>query len=163
MNTIDTTIHPTINIATFVLDEDKKVLQAIAAALENEGIAYQVFRKLEPLMEKLHPDVHICIIDHIAGDGSGLNAMKEVLKRNPQCFVIIMSPDCDTDSVIEFLNSGASRFVKKLSPEFISMVLKYVKEGIAEVNKVFDHYNRISREIAGSRQRLSDIKNGLRL
>lgn len=123
-----------INITVFVLDDQEHVVNVISALFNKEGLSnHKVFTSAEDFFEELNEDVHVAVIDYfLPGKMNGLQVCKKLLSFNPSCFIIIMSAQTDMGVVVEFINSGANRYIEKKG-DYLAKLVQFTKEGIAHV------------------------------
>lgn len=142
---------PKLNILIYVLDDYQATLDAISICFDNAEIGgYRLFTSADEFIKSLNEDVHIAVIDYwLKGTNiiNGLQVCRLLLEKYPQCFVIIMSGQEDNDVIVDFLNSGADRYIVRKNTEWIEKLLVYVREGIVVVQKNLDwYYELISRK-----------------
>lgn len=141
---------PKLNILIYVLDDYQPTLEAISISFDKAGIKdYKVFNSSIKFIESLNEDVHIAVIDYWlkGANVNGLQVCRLLLEKYPQCFVIIMSGQEDNDVIVDFLNSGADRYIIRKDQVWIEKLLAYVKEGVTVVQKNLDwYYELISRK-----------------
>lgn len=141
---------PKLNILIYVLDDYQATLDAISISFDNAEIrGYRLFTSADDFIKSLNDDVHIAVIDYWlkGADVNGLQVCRLLLEKYPQCFVIIMSGQEDNDVIVDFLNSGADRYIVRKDAKWIEKLLGYVKEGIVVVQKNLDwYYELISRK-----------------
>lgn len=124
-------------ILTYILEDDKVTGELIAEILKNNSIVdYKIFDNSSEFFTALTPEVQICVIDHYLGEKlTGLEVMKIVLAKNPDCFVIIVTGQGNHDVVVDFLNYGAWKYVKKSNPKYLNELVDYVLLAIKEIEK----------------------------
>ena len=134
------------SITTYVLDDEPGILVGIQTAFEAANIpdcSYYQFPK--EMLDVLSPAVDIAIIDFgLSGAVDGLYVMREVYKHNPAAFCIAMSATQNADVVIDFLNAGVSRFVRKKNDpnEWIPELVKMVRDGHGYVLDMRAHHDQ---------------------
>ena len=135
-----------INILTYVLDDEKVILNAIDQIFKESGFTnYTLFNNPDEFLAAPFENVHICIVDYILKGYpvSGLDVMIEILKRNPICYVIAISSQTDIDVVISFLNHGAFKYINKLGPRFIEDLTSFVEKACEYVRRDYTLYNNL--------------------
>lgn len=135
-----------INIVTYVLDDQEMVLQLIEREFYNEGIShYQLFSNETEFLDAITENVHIAVIDYMLSsiDMTGLDVCKKLLEKNPRCLVIIMSGQSDMDVVIDFMNSGAWKYVRKYEKNYLHKVTDFIKQGVKEISADLDFYKSL--------------------
>lgn len=140
---------PKLNILIYVLDDYRPALEAIEESFNIAGISgFKMFTNATDFLSSLNEDVHIAVIDYLLkGDLTGLQVCRMLIEKYPQCFVIIMSAQEDNSVIIDFMNSGADRYVSRKDSAWLDNVIKYVNEGMVSVQKNLDwYYELISRK-----------------
>jgi DNA-binding NtrC family response regulator len=124
-------------ILTYILEDDKVTSELIAEILKNNDIVdYRIFNSSSDLIANMSTDVHICVLDYFLGETlTGLDVMKIVLAKNPECFVIIISGQDNADVVADFLNNGAKKYVNKNTPKYLNLMVDFVLLAIKEYEK----------------------------
>ncbi len=148
---------PKLNILIYVLDDYNATLEGIQVAFENAAIYdYKMFSTSKEFLESLNEDVHIAVIDYVlkSDNLTGLQVCKHLIEKNPQCFVIIMSNQESNDVIVDFMNSGADRYIMRRDQTWLELLVTYVKEGVIVVQKNFDWYYELI-----SRKRISDAQS----
>jgi DNA-binding NtrC family response regulator len=135
---------PVLNILTYVLDDDEVVLMLIEKAFENAGIKdFKLFTKSNDLLnEEMVP--HIAIIDYMLKEEgiNGLDVTKILLKKNPNCYVIIMSGQDNWEVLKGFMNSGARYYVEKKN-NYLAEVAEQVNEAARKLKMDLDFYTML--------------------
>lgn len=136
---------PVLKVMIHVLDDQEMVLRLIERAFLNEGIKeYQLFSSEAEFIDAANDDVHIAVIDYmLTGEHTGLDVCKLLLDKNPRCHVIIMSGNADADVIIDFMNSGAWKYVKKWERNYTGLVVEYVKEATKNIQKDLEFYTTL--------------------
>ena len=107
-------------IRILIADDMKEYREHFRMLLENE-INIEVIgtacseSEVIVLADKLRPDVILMDIQ-MDNDNSGINAMKEILSRNPEIKVIMLTIHSERDNVIKAYEAGAVDFVEKTAP-----------------------------------------------
>lgn len=147
-----------INIAVFAINDDVLNLSILAKSLETNGIYnYTLFTDPAELIEALHKDVHICVIDYYlrGGDYTGIQLIKEIVKANPYCFFIMISEQSDLQVMIDFTNNQyGGRYIKKGDNNATEMIIKYVKELTTHIHYLQGFYTHIGN----IKDKLKEIK-----
>lgn len=103
-------------VGVLIVDDHVVVAQAFAALLDREadldlvGMATSVHDALN-LVEQQRPDV--VVVDYRLGDGSGLEAARQIRTRWPDTALVMVSALKDPDLVEAALVSGCLSFVPK--------------------------------------------------
>jgi DNA-binding NtrC family response regulator len=120
-----------VNIATFILDDDKEVLGLIKDVIDLAGIRdYKLFTDEQDFIDGLTDEIHVCIVDHILNSKTGLDILHEIKRRNQHSFVIIYSGIKNPNTIIDYLNSDADKFVDKNKPDHLAQLGQYALMGL---------------------------------
>ena len=99
--------------AILVVDDDREIVGAIAAALEKEG--YRVLRAydgMEALDLAMTKDIHLILIDVMMPKLDGLSAIMKIRERKNLPIIVLSAKSEDSDKVIG-LSMGADDYVPK--------------------------------------------------
>lgn len=132
-----------VKILSYVLEDDTEMLEMIERLMKAANInEYELFTKPEDMLMHIQSDIVLAAIDHyLDGKFSGLDILKEIKRRNPNSYVIIMTGQQNCKVVIEYLNSGANKYVDKNEKDYLSKLIEYMMEGLQEVGKRIDFIN----------------------
>ncbi len=120
----------TVNIVTFIIDDDPETLGIIKETIEKAGITnYKLFFHEEEFINELTEKIHVCVIDHRLSKFTGLDILKSVKAKNEYSFVIIYTGFKDPEIIIDYLNQGADRFIDKGRPNHLELLTSYLLEG----------------------------------
>ena len=120
----------TVNIATFILDDQADVLDLIKYEIDLAGITnYKLFTDEDEFISGLTDDIHICVVDHRLTKRTGLDILAEVKRKNEGSFFIAYTVSDNPKIIINYLNGGADRFVDKNSKNSMELLTTYLKEG----------------------------------
>lgn len=146
-----------IHISTFVIDDDKDMVDLIGLILKDNGVDdITLFTDPNFLLASIHKNVHICIVDYLlTSEMTGLDLIKRIVQINPYCYFIMLSNQDDKSVVIELMNSTwGSRYIPKDDPELQNKLLKIH-------NAISEHIHLISG-IFGSIYKLKDSLKDLK-
>ncbi|WP_165821286.1 response regulator [Nocardioides gansuensis] len=116
-----------------IADDHHPIRAAVREALELGGCqvvgeAKTAYAAVE-LARQEHPDA--CLLD-IAMPGSGLWAVREILRSNPTCKCIMLTVSESSDDLFDALRGGAAGYlVKDISPSAIAPAVRAAIEGQA--------------------------------
>lgn len=99
--------------AILVVDDDREIVGAIAAALEKEG--YRVLRAydgMEALDKALDPDLRLILMDVMMPRLDGLSAVMKIRQKRNLPIIVLSAKSEDTDKVLG-LSMGADDYVTK--------------------------------------------------
>lgn len=138
-----------LKILIYVLDDHKPSLENISEAFEHSGITgYTLFTDENQFLEALKKDVRIAVIDYWLRSGkNGVEICKELFKKNPDCFVIMMSAQSDMKPVVDAMNTGVDRYIMKQNPNWLQELIDFTKEGISHVEKEYEFFQTLYKKI----------------
>ena len=158
-----------------VVDDDREIVGAIAAALEKEG--YRVLRAydgMEALDKAVDPDLRLILMDVMMPRLDGLSAVLRIRERRNLPIIVLSAKSEESDKVLG-LSMGADDYVTKpfgvqeLVARVRSQLRRYTRLG--DVNAVPDGtvvsgrlaYDPVSRELTadGEPVRLTNIETGI--
>lgn len=119
-------------IDVVVVDDHALIRSGLIAALSDAGfnVVTEAASKAESLavLNQIAPD--FCIIDLNLGDGSGLEVISELSKKNNKTNYVVLTMDDDETNLAAAKSSGASAYVLKSEPvtELIE-VLRNITDG----------------------------------
>ncbi len=96
-----------------VVDDDREIVGAIAAALEREG--YQVLRAydgMEALDQAVHPNLRLILMDVMMPRLDGLSAVLRIRERRNLPIIVLSAKSEESDKVLG-LSMGADDYVTK--------------------------------------------------
>ena len=164
-----------MNETILVVDDDREIVGAIAAALEKEG--YRVLRAcdgMEAVDLALDPDLRLVLMDVMMPRLDGLSAVLRIRERRNLPIIVLSAKSEESDKVLG-LSMGADDYVTKpfsmqeLTARVRSQLRRYTRLG--DVNAVPDGtvvsgrlaYDPVSRELTadGEPVRLTNIETGI--
>ena len=117
----------------YVLDDTAAITKLIGAAFNNAGIHnYKLFNSESVMMEEFTDDVQIVVIDYWLNKKTGVEVLKEVKAVQPLCTPIFISNQIDIDVVIDIMNAGCNRYIRKDKDDFLPKLVKHVTEAAIE-------------------------------
>ncbi|MEJ7611352.1 MAG: response regulator [Ferruginibacter sp.] len=150
-------MEETVNIATFILDDDQELLDLIKAAVDEAGIKnYKLFTDEGLFLKGLTDEIHVCVVDHFLTKLTGLDIVKEIKCKNEHSYVIAYTGMFQPKVIIDYINSGIDRFVDKNSNGHLQQLTGFLHEGIASATKRLDFHAFIKCE----REKLKENDNG---
>ncbi len=122
----------TVNIATFILDNDQEVLDIIEETLDKAGIAnYKLFTDAELFMDGLNDEIHVCLVDHfLIGKKTGLDILSEIKAKNEHSFVIAYTAMKNPDVIINYIECDIDEFIDKNKKDHLKRLTSYIQKGI---------------------------------
>lgn len=139
----------TLKILTYVLEDDDWFLQIIEGLLiKSEIVNYKLFSNPADFFEEFNENVHVCIVDfRLPGGMDGLGVVEKVLRLNERCKVIVISGLENPNVVIDFLNAGAFKYIRKNDPLFNEKVIKYLQQALENVKRDLIFYNSLKDKL----------------
>ncbi len=158
-----------------VVDDDREIVGAIAAALEKEG--YRVLRAydgMEALDKALNPDLRLILMDVMMPKLDGLSAVLRVRERRNLPVIVLSAKSEESDKVLG-LSMGADDYVTKpfsmgeLTARVRSQLRRYTSLGdvnTAPAGMIVNGrlaYDPSNRELTadGEPVRLTNIETGI--
>ncbi len=147
-------MEATVNILSFVLDDDQEELDLIKEMLDkHEMTNYTLFTDPDKFMNNITADIHICIIDHFLPRGkTGLDLCKEIKRVSKDSFVTIITGQTSKDVIIDYLNNCADKYVDKSEDCYLDKLRKFMIEGMEYAQRRLD-------EIETLKMKREEIKN----
>lgn len=161
--------------AILVVDDDRAIVGAIAAALEKEG--YRILRAydgMEALDKAVDPDLRLILMDVMMPRLDGLSAVLRIRERRNLPIIVLSAKSEESDKVLG-LSMGADDYVTKpfgvqeLVARVRSQLRRYTRLG--DVNAVPDgaivsgrlSYNPAGRTLSadGEAVKLTNIETGI--
>ncbi len=145
---------PTIHILLLALDDDQDMLDLVEPVLHSVGIDdYKLFLEEEEFEKHLTSGIHICLIDHYLSKGkTGLPLCKEIKKKSPHSFIVVISGQGSMQVVIDYLNSCADRYVDKNKQDHPKQLVKFLEEGLKEAKDRKEEIEMLTKKIEERRK-----------
>ena len=102
--------------ATILIVDDEQLLRwALKKRLEKEGFQVLEAGSREEAERRFgdREDVSLVLLDLHLPDGDGMQILREIKARSPQCHVIMMTAKYTPEAVLEATRGGAYRSVEK--------------------------------------------------
>ncbi len=122
----------------FFVDDDKMMLNLMEYTFKcREGFEIKSYFSGEHCINNLHLNPELIVLDYYLGtdDSSaftGLDTLREIVKRSPKTSVIILSREKDQDTIEEFIKEGAMKYVVK-DDYFIDTLIDTIENHFAVV------------------------------
>lgn len=129
-----------------IVDDEDNIRASLKSALENRGHECVTAENFIRAQEFARLDYDLILLDVMLGDGSGLDLLEEILTRNPQQCVVMISGHADVDMAVNAIRTGAYDFIEK--PISLDRILITIENA-----------SRASR-LRGEKNRLADILYG---
>ena len=130
-----------LNIMTYVLDDDKDMLEILEQIFKENGFDQcNFFTEGKDFIEKLNENVHVCIVDHNLNNGvSGLEVARKARELNDECYIVAMTGTHDPKVIIKYINEcGVRYWVDKDKPRYMDELAVYVKKIIPAIKSRFE-------------------------
>ena len=112
--------------SVLVVDDEERVVQAIAGVLEDEGFRVTTARNGEEaidLFQKREPD--ITLLDIWLPGMDGIEVLKKIRGISPECLVIMISGHATISTAMAAVKFGAFDFIEKpLSLDFLLLTIR---------------------------------------
>ncbi|NOZ85535.1 MAG: response regulator [Deltaproteobacteria bacterium] len=102
------------DLAVLVIDDEPIVGRTLRLALGKIGCRIESFTDPAEALERIdEKDFNIVITDVVMGDIDGIQVLEHVMKRNPECKVIIMTAFAMMELARKAMDKGAFDFIAK--------------------------------------------------
>lgn len=116
--------------SVLVVDDEAIVLDVLKVALTKAGFAVFTAPRLVEATALVHGQRFSCaLIDKNLPDGSGLDLIRLVRQRQPDCTCLVMTAYPNADSILEALKLGAVDYLEKPFPH-VSIIQEKVKAAV---------------------------------
>jgi two-component system, NtrC family, response regulator AlgB len=131
-----------------VVDDEKNIRQAMATALEvtdhevaTASTAQEALRRMEA------GPFQVILLDLKLQQDSGLDLLAEILRRDPNTSVVIVTAYASIETAVEAMRRGAFDFLAKpCTPEQVRQVLEKIERNRRLQNRVLELETRLSAE-----------------
>lgn len=116
--------------SVLVVDDEAIVLDVLKVALKKAGFAVFTASRLVEGTALVHGQRFSCaLIDKNLPDGSGLDLIRLIRQRQPDCTCLVMTAYPNADSILEALKLGAVDYLEKPFPH-VSIIQEKVKAAV---------------------------------
>lgn len=116
--------------SVLVVDDEPIVLDVLKVALKKAGFAVFTAARLVEGTALIHGQRFSCaLIDKNLPDGSGLDLIRLIRQRQPDCSCLVMTAYPNADSILEALKLGAVDYLEKPFPH-VSIIQEKVKAAV---------------------------------
>ena len=116
--------------SVLVVDDEAIVLDVLKVALKKAGFAVFTAARLVEGTAMVHGQRFSCaLIDKNLPDGSGLDLIRLIRQRQPDCTCLVMTAYPNADSILEALKLGAVDYLEKPFPH-VSIIQVKVKAAV---------------------------------
>ncbi|MFZ5444788.1 MAG: response regulator [Myxococcota bacterium] len=113
-----------------VVDDEAIVLDVLKVALKKAGFTvFTATRMVEATALVLAERFACALVDKNLPDGSGIELIKLVRQRQPECTCLVMTAYPNADSILEALKLGAVDYLEKPFPH-VSIIQEKVKAAV---------------------------------
>ena len=149
----------------FVVDDDELITSMLSKFLKNEGYEVrgetEVFDHIAPIIESWSPDV--VLLDIFLPGRNGVEILEEIISRNIQTQVIMLTADDTAETAVKCMKLGAVDYLTKpFNLDEVKIVIKNAieKEKLAhEVKYLRGVYSELfEKEIIGESSLIADLK-----
>lgn len=113
-----------------VVDDEAIVLDVLKVALKKAGFTvYTASRMVDGLALARGQKFSCALIDKNLPDGSGLDLIKQIRAKHPDCTCLVMTAYPNADSILEALKLGAVDYLEKPFPH-VSIIQEKVKAAV---------------------------------
>lgn len=116
--------------SVLVVDDESVVLDVLKVALKKAGFTVFTAARLVEGTAMVHGQKFGCaLIDKNLPDGSGLDLIRLIRQRQPDCTCLVMTAYPNADSILEALKLGAVDYLEKPFPH-VSIIQEKVKAAV---------------------------------
>lgn len=113
-----------------VVDDEAIVLDVLKVALKKAGFTvFTASRMVDGLALAKGQKFSCALIDKNLPDGSGLDLIKQIRAKHPDCTCLVMTAYPNADSILEALKLGAVDYLEKPFPH-VSIIQEKVKAAV---------------------------------
>jgi two-component system, NtrC family, response regulator AlgB len=136
-------------VSVLVVDDDPGVRQSLRLCLEADGARVLGVGTTQGALEALERgQFHVVFLDLWLGNDSGLDAIPEILQRQPRVAIIVVTAFATFESAVEAIKRGACDYVPKpFSPDQVRHAAQRAIEGGILKRELSDTRARL--EVAG--------------
>jgi signal transduction histidine kinase len=156
-----TVAEPTLE-HVLVVDDEAPVRFFVRDMLRTGGFEVDEARSLGEASTLLEQQEYgMVILDILLGDGSGLNFIPEVLKKHPECSVVMLSGRDDPQAILEAIRNGAEDYIiKPTTGQIIRLVVDRVAERRRLRRENLDYRNQLEQSVSRL-QKLQQLKDDM--
>ncbi len=97
----------------FLLEDDESIISLVKVSLELAEYEVGSFSTKAAFLSALDKKPDVALLDIMLPDGSGLDALKEVKKKSPETYCIMLSALSKEEDKVNGLNLGADDYISK--------------------------------------------------
>ena len=130
--------------SVLVVDDEAIVLDVLKVALKKAGFAVFTAARLVEGTALIHAQRFSCaLIDKNLPDGSGLDLIRLIRQRQPDCTCLVMTAYPNADSILEALKLGAVDYLEKPFPH-VSIIQEKVKAAVDRQRRLASLSSRVA-------------------
>lgn len=130
--------------SVLVVDDEAIVLDVLKVALKKAGFAVFTAARLVEGTAMIHSQRFSCaLIDKNLPDGSGLDLIRLIRQRQPDCTCLVMTAYPNADSILEALKLGAVDYLEKPFPH-VSIIQEKVKAAVDRQRRLASLSSRVA-------------------
>ena len=127
-----------------VVDDEAIVLDVLKVTLKKAGFAVFTAARLVEGTAMIHNQRFSCaLIDKNLPDGSGLDLIRLIRQRQPDCTCLVMTAYPNADSILEALKLGAVDYLEKPFPH-VSIIQEKVKAAVDRQRRLASLSSRVA-------------------
>lgn len=127
-----------------VVDDEAIVLDVLTVALKKEGFSVFTAARLVEGTAMIHGQRFSCaLIDKNLPDGSGLDLLRLIRQRQPDCTCLVMTAYPNAESILEALKLGAVDYLEKPFPH-VSIIKEKVKAAVERQRRLAALSSRVA-------------------
>jgi DNA-binding NtrC family response regulator len=116
------------------VDDDETLLDVIKYEFkDDEDYNFVFFSKPVDFMSSLRSDLDLIVMDVNMPEFDVVEAVKIIDVKCPWAYVIIISAESDSDTLVKLLNLGVFRFCEKDGLDFLPRLREYIKAAHAKI------------------------------
>ncbi len=129
-----------------IIDDEENILRSLKSALERRGHEVVTAENLKKGREFTRAGFDIVLLDIMLPDGNGLEFLKDLLARDSNQAVVMISGHADIDMAVEAIRAGAVDFIEK--PLSLDRVLITVNNA-AQRNRLLQEREQLAAKLYG--------------
>ncbi len=129
-----------------IIDDEEQILKSLKSALDRRDHSVVTARTLSEGRRFAAADFDVIFLDILLPDGNGLDLLDEILKRNRNQTVVMISGHADINTAVKAIRQGAYDFIEK--PISLDRVLVTIDNATT------------TRNLRSERERLASIVYG---
>lgn len=113
----------------FIIDDDKFYTNILEEKLSNIGdFKIKKFHSGQACIDNVHEQPDIIFLDHLLGDTTGFEVLKEIKSTYPDIHIVILSGQKEMKVAIESLRYGATDYLLKNNDDHKNKLTQIIKD-----------------------------------